>query len=136
MPRRFDQHDPDFDPLAPECGDQLVLISKAEAKRLIAKAVYLAVKDIWDYVLEQTEQITVIGEKMAKYEEEFGRINDATNALAAKVEELRNRIDSDDPQVEAILNDLESRLRGIAADPENPVPDPEPEPEPVPDEPA
>lgn len=72
---------------------------------------------------------------MAKYEDEMARVNAATDALAAKVAELRNMVNSDDPEVERALNDLESRLRGIAADPAQPVPV-EPEPTPDPEQPV
>lgn len=78
-------------------------------------------------------ELTEVRMIMARYEEEIAALNEATNEVAAKVEELRGIINSDDPAVETALNEISARLKGLAADPEAPVPPVEPTPEPTPE---
>ena len=72
-------------------------------------------------------QLMRMEHKMAKYEEEIAGLRSALSDVAAKVAELRDMINTDDPAVEAQLRDIEAGLRGAIADPVPPV---EPTPEP------
>jgi hypothetical protein len=80
---------------------------------------------------------------MASKEEVLGRLDSATNEVAADLTDLRDRlqqaiVDKDQAvqdAVNAVLGDFDapiSRLEAIGQDPANPVPDPEPTPEPTP----
>jgi chromosome segregation ATPase len=57
-------------------------------------------------------------------------LNQATNDVADELEALRAEVEGLDSDTAAKLQPVIDKLRGLAADPENPVPSPEP----VPDE--
>lgn len=81
---------------------------------------------------------------MAKYTEEIAALNAETDSLSARIDAVLTQLATDDPAVEAELTAISNRLKGLAADPENPVPPAEPAPpaegepvtEPAPDQPA
>ena len=60
----------------------------------------------------------------------FGRVNEATNGIAAKLTELRDQLSnsglSSEQEAEVLsqLDTLASQLTSMAQDPENPVPEP------------
>lgn len=67
---------------------------------------------------------------LAAVKEVLARINDATNAIAAKIQALTDRLnapgltEAETNEIKADLAVLQSQLEALAADPENPVPDP------------
>jgi hypothetical protein len=81
------------------------------------------------HVVAVEEITTYIGEKVSEATDLLDAIDVRTNDLAAEVAELilkeQNRPDAS-PEVIARLQALKANLDGIAADPENPVPDPIP----------
>jgi F420-0:gamma-glutamyl ligase len=60
----------------------------------------------------------------------------ATNQVAAELDTLRGELTTADSAVADKIAAAANRLRGLAADPTNPVPAPAPAPEPAPAEPA
>lgn len=73
--------------------------------------------------------------RMSKYADEIAAPNAETDNLSGRIDAVIARLSSDDPAVEAELNAISARLRGIAADPAQPVPV-EPEPTPDPEQPV
>lgn len=60
--------------------------------------------------------------RMSKYTDEIAALNAETDKLSGRIDAVIARMSSDDPAVETELNAISARLRGIAADPEQPVP--------------
>ena len=101
---------------------------------------------IWAYAMAQTEMITRMGAHMSEIDVDLDDLNDATNDVAdrvdeqdAKIAELAEALANAQPgsdeaaQLKQQLADASTkirtataRLRELAADPENPVPDPAP----------
>jgi uncharacterized coiled-coil protein SlyX len=52
------------------------------------------------------------------------QLNDATNDIATELDELRGQVAGLDQATADKLTPIVERLRGLAADPQNPVPDP------------
>lgn len=102
---------------------------------------------VWQLVLRQWLGITELEERMTATEDALRDLDEATNEVAAEIEELRSSVAATDSATADRLGVVAQRLRGLAADPENPVPndpapveptpvDPQPaNPEPTPDEP-
>lgn len=62
---------------------------------------------------------------MALLDDALAELNDATNAVAARLEDVLDDIEQADAGAAAKVRAEVARLRDLAADPENPVP-PEP----------
>lgn len=77
-------------------------------------------------------RIDALEERMTASETALQALDAATNEVATELEELRDLIASTDAATAARIQAAADRLRGLAADPENPVP----EPEVLPDEPV
>lgn len=60
---------------------------------------------------------------MALTDEALADLDDATNEVAGELEALAARVEQLDGDVAAQIRVRATRLRGLAADPENPVPD-------------
>jgi len=60
--------------------------------------------------------------RMALTDQALADLNDATNEVAAELEDLRDQLAGADAAVAQRITDAAARLRGLAADPENPVP--------------
>lgn len=60
--------------------------------------------------------------RMALTDQALADLNDATNEVAAELDDLRGQLSDADAAVAQRISDAASRLRGLAADPENPVP--------------
>jgi hypothetical protein len=81
-------------------------------------------KNLWSYVLDQTDHITRIGEiTMARVDELRARLAAATDELARDLEDLRGRLAQQDEALAAELEPMVARLEQMGQDPENPVPD-------------
>jgi hypothetical protein len=91
---------------------------------------------VWQQVLRQWLGITQLEERMSATENAIADLNAATNEVAAELDELRNQLASTDQATADQLGQVAARLRGLAADPENPVPDPPADPQPVDPEPT
>jgi hypothetical protein len=63
---------------------------------------------------------------MAALDDALAELNDATNAVAARLEDLANDVAQHDGAAADAVRAQAARLRGLAADPQNPVP-PEPQ---------
>jgi len=74
-------------------------------------------------LLALAARITSLEDAMRQTKEMIDQINTATNELAQRVERA---MEGADAETAALLAPIVPALRGIAADPENPVPDPEP----------
>jgi hypothetical protein len=70
-----------------------------------------------------TTRIASLEDRMSKTDEMIAQINTKTNALAERV---RVAMEGADADTAAKLAPIATALDGIAADPNNPVPDPEP----------
>lgn len=66
---------------------------------------------------------------MTAAENAWAEVDSALNDVAAEVEELRGEVAAHDSDTARRLGLVATRLRGIAADPENPVPEPPSEPD-------
>jgi len=81
------------------------------------------VESLWSYVLDQTEHITMIGERtMARVDELRERLASATDELARDLEDLRGRLATQDEALAAELEPMVARLEAMGADPADPVP--------------
>lgn len=67
---------------------------------------------------------------MSQLSDALAELDEATNAVAARLEQLANQLDEFDLNASNAVRAEAARLRTLAADPENPVPAPEPLPEP------
>ena len=76
-------------------------------------------------IIGLTERITALEEHMAQVDDVIVAINDATNALAARIERV---IEGTDATTAAKLRPIVTSLEGMALDKDNPVPPVEPEP--------
>jgi len=89
------------------------------------------VQERLDLLLTKINRVLTQGDKlMALSQSEvalLARLNDATNAVAVKLQALADA-NQDDAELNAALTALADRLTGLGADPQNPVP-PEPQPE-------
>jgi len=72
-----------------------------------------------------TERIASLEEHMAQVDDVIVAINEATNALAARIERV---IETTDADTAAKLRPIVTNLEGMAQDRDNPVPPVEPEP--------
>lgn len=66
--------------------------------------------------------------RMTAVDDVLQEINEATNDIAGDLERLRTEVQGSDAALAARLAPLAERLRAMAVDPENPVPDPPVEP--------
>lgn len=81
-------------------------------------------RNLWSYVLDQTDHVTKIGEvTMARVQELAARLNEATNEIARDLEDLRSRLAQQDEALAAELEPMVTRLEQMGQDPQNPVPD-------------
>lgn len=125
IPGRFENDQ--RDPLTPQPFDSWLPITWASAKRLIGEAIAYANKDIWDAVLEQTEQITRLGMRMAEYDEALADVKGAVGEVADKLDEQADQIKAlleqagaGDSGKAAELRELASQLRAAVANPDRP----------------
>jgi hypothetical protein len=70
--------------------------------------------------------IDELEKRMGKTDDALRDLDVATNEVAAEIDELRASIANYDSATAERLDAVSARLRGLASDPENPVPD-EPE---------
>jgi hypothetical protein len=81
-------------------------------------------RNLWSYVLDQTDHVTKIGEvTMARVDELRARLAAATDEIARDLKDLRGRIAQQDEALAAELEPMVTRLEQMGADPQNPVPD-------------
>lgn len=80
-------------------------------------------ESLWSYVLDQTDEIATLGERMAATDDLVARLDAATNELASDLSALRDEVANLDAGVAAKFEPLVSRLEALGADPSNPVPD-------------
>lgn len=73
-----------------------------------------------------TTRMTTQEAQMATLQETIADINTATNELSDEVDRIRALVTSGDTTAVEQLTPIAARLRAIAADPNNPVPDAEP----------
>ena len=79
------------------------------------------------------QMITNLEVRMSQTEDAVAELNTETNNLAARLDAILAREASLDSTVAGEIREVSSRLKGLAADPANPVPDPTPTPEPTPE---
>jgi len=72
------------------------------------------------------KRITKLEENMARLDDVIAQINDATNAIAAELDDLRSQLATGDSAAADKLQPIADRLRAMAADPDNVVPPAEP----------
>jgi hypothetical protein len=61
--------------------------------------------------------------EMAAFADELAALDAATNDIATELESLRDQIAASDANAAAQLDPLVQRLRSLASNPDNPVPD-------------
>ncbi len=71
-------------------------------------------------------RIASLEDRMSLSETALEDLNDATNEVAAELDQLRGEISATDTALADRIGSAATRLRGLAADPANPVPEPEP----------
>jgi len=86
-------------------------------------AVYQHIVDIWRELGEITDAVNELREKMASTDELVARFAVATDEIASDLQALRDEVAGLDAGVAAKFEPLVSRLEGLGADPENPVPE-------------
>jgi uncharacterized coiled-coil protein SlyX len=67
-------------------------------------------------------RLTTLEDRMALTETALADLDQATNEIADELDELRNQLTETDATVASQIGAAAARLRGLAADPENPVP--------------
>jgi hypothetical protein len=72
-----------------------------------------------EYLLARSPRFRALEFRMSDVSDAIAEINTETDALAARVDAI---VESTDDATAAQLRPIASRLRGIAADPANPVP--------------
>jgi uncharacterized coiled-coil protein SlyX len=70
--------------------------------------------------------------RMSATEDALAELDEATTAVADRIDELLASVGNLDATTAAAIRTETERLRGLASDPDNPVPDPAPEPTPEP----
>lgn len=70
---------------------------------------------------------------MTATEDALVELDQATTAVADRIDELLGAVGNLDASTAAAIRTETEKLRGLAADPQNPVPDTEPTPEPTPE---
>ena len=85
-------------------------------------------------------RITTLEFQMALTDAALADLDDATNAVADELDELRGELKDSDSALALRISAAADRLRGLAADPNEPVPPappaPAPAPEPAPEPPT
>lgn len=79
------------------------------------------------HVVAVEEITTYIGEKVSEATDLLAQINDATNGVATRMQALIDQLASQSDASPEVLDALRSELallQGLAADPNNPVPNP------------
>ena len=79
-------------------------------------------------IIGLTERIASLEVRMSLSETALEDLDVATNEIAAELDELRGEIAATDTALAGRIGSAANRLRGLAADPENPVPPVDPEP--------
>lgn len=81
-------------------------------------------RNLWSFVLDQTDHVTKIGEvTMARVDEVVARLGAATDEIARDLDALRQEVAGLDVDVAAKFEPLVTRLEQMGQDPQNPVPD-------------
>lgn len=78
-------------------------------------------------IIGLTERIASLEARMSLSETALEDLNDATNEVAAELVEIRGEIAATDTALAGRIGSAANRLRGLAADPNNPVPPVDPE---------
>lgn len=81
-------------------------------------------------------RITILEFKMALTDAALAELDEATNAVADELDQLRDELGDADAAIALRISAAADRLRGLAADPTEPVPPAPPAPEPTPEPPA
>lgn len=82
-------------------------------------------------------RLSALEQRMALSDDALADLDVATNEVAADLDDLKNQLSTADAAVAARITAAADRLRGLAADPANPVPPaPAVEPAPAPAEPV
>lgn len=93
---------------------------------LLRREIERRFESLWSYVLDQTEHITTLGERiMTATDDLAARLNAATNELASDLAALRDEVANLDGAVAAKFEPIVSRLEAMGTDPADPVPAPE-----------
>lgn len=67
-------------------------------------------------------RLTHLEARMAKSEDALAELDVATDEIATELEDLRDDVAQHDAALAAKITEKAARLRGLAKDPENPVP--------------
>ena len=79
-------------------------------------------QELWDYVLEQENAVSTLGEKLSAVSDMVAALDAATNEVASDLAALRDQVANLDPAVAAQFQPILDRLTALGADPQNPVP--------------
>lgn len=75
-----------------------------------------------DHLLPLSDTIRSLEFRMSLTDQALSELDDATNEIAAELEALEGELSGLDSSVADRVSAAAARLRGLAADPENPVP--------------
>lgn len=76
-----------------------------------------------DLLLPHTQTMINMEARMAQVDAALVELDEATNEVAADLERLAGQIEASDAATAGEIRTRATRLRALAADPENPVPD-------------
>jgi uncharacterized coiled-coil protein SlyX len=74
------------------------------------------------YVFGIDARLTNLEARVAKIDTVIAQINDATNAVAAKLKRIQEQLEAGDMSAIAQLQPIADHLTAMGADPDNPVP--------------
>lgn len=97
-----------------------------QIKKTIQAAVRAATSNIDARIVGIEQNIDLLGEFMSKITEALADLDDATNAVAARLDALAGQVAASDQSAADQIKVEADRLRTLAADPNNPVPEPVP----------
>lgn len=82
-----------------------------------------AMRDVVDALRDLNRRVTKLEVRMATLNEALTELNVATNDVAAELEEIRAALAAGDTTAADRIAPVTARLRAMAVDPNNPVPD-------------
>lgn len=74
------------------------------------------------YILGIDTRLTNLETNMARIDAIIAQMNDATNAIAAKITRIQEQLEAGDTTAAAQLQPIADQLTALGADPSNPVP--------------
>jgi uncharacterized membrane-anchored protein len=94
-----------------------------EMARQLEIRVWPCLHNIDDRISVAEQTLTELGAKVAAVDDALAQLDTATNEIAADLEALKQQVAQFDGATAAKIQAAADRLKALAADPENPVPE-------------